>query len=189
LCPLSGIQYRCAEHRTAAHVSEGILILRSDQRTNSRLRPKFHSTPLCGHHDAGRPRCCSKAGRHDTSWKQRLSSIMANRPDNQSSSAPAVATTREGLIRHDKSASGLSAMRRSIWTGLRLPGFLIVRNTNLTGRSPKLRRSCPTSGDSRHNAFANDDPFDAAHERTRESLRCRSVVHRTTLAVILHRCL
>src|SRR5216683_3161757 len=52
LCPLSGIQYRCAEHRTAAHVSEGILILRSDQHTNSRLRPKFHSTPLCGHHDA-----------------------------------------------------------------------------------------------------------------------------------------
>ncbi len=122
-----------------------------------------------------RPRCRSKAVRHDTSWKQRLSSIMANRPDNQSSSAPAVATTREGLIRHDKSASGLSAMRRSIWTGLRLPGFLIVRNTNLTGRSPKLRRSCPTSGDSRPNAFANDDPFDAAHERTRESLRCRSV--------------
>src|ERR1019366_6300896 len=38
------------------------------------------------------------------------------------------------------------------------------------------------------NAFVNDDPFDAVHERTRGSLRCRSVVHRTTLAVILHRC-
>jgi hypothetical protein len=152
-------------------------MLRSDQCANLRLRPKLHSTPPPGimTPETCRPRCCSNAGRDDTSWKQRLSSIMANRPDNQSSSAPAVATTREGLIRHDKSASGLSAMRRSIWTGLRLPGFLIVRNTNLTGRSPKLRRSCPTSGDSRPNAFANDDPFDAAHERTRESLRCRSV--------------
>src|SRR2546430_7191202 len=38
------------------------------------------------------------------------------------------------------------------------------------------------------NAFVNDDPFDAVHERTRGSLRRRSVVHRTTLAVILHRC-
>src|SRR4029077_17443866 len=38
------------------------------------------------------------------------------------------------------------------------------------------------------NAFVNDDPFDAVHERTRASLRCRSVVHRTTLAVILHPC-
>ena len=131
-------------------------MLRSDQCANLRLRPKLHSTPPPGimTPETCRPRCCSNAGRDDTSWKQRLSSIMANRPDNQSSSAPAVATTREGLIRHDKSASGLSAMRRSIWTGLRLPGFLIVRNTNLTGRSPKLRRSCPTSGDSRPNAFA-----------------------------------
>ena len=38
------------------------------------------------------------------------------------------------------------------------------------------------------NAFVNDDPFDAVHERTRGSLRCRSVVHRTTLAVTLHPC-
>jgi hypothetical protein len=101
-------------------------MLRSDQCANLRLRPKLHSTPPPGimTPETCRPRCCSNAGRDDTSWKQRLSSIMANRPDNQSSSAPAVATTREGLIRHDKSASGLSAMRRSIWTGLRLARIL-----------------------------------------------------------------
>jgi hypothetical protein len=39
------------------------------------------------------------------------------------------------------------------------------------------------------NAFVNDHPFDAVHERTRGSLRRRSVVQRTTLAVKLHRCL
>jgi hypothetical protein len=38
------------------------------------------------------------------------------------------------------------------------------------------------------NAFVNDDPFDAVHERTRGSFRCQSVVHRTTLPVILHPC-
>src|SRR5229473_1661528 len=81
LCPLSGIQYRCAEHRTAAHVGEGILILRSDQRTNSRLRPKLHSTPPPGimTRERCRPRCCSKAGRHEPTRESLRSRSVVHR--------------------------------------------------------------------------------------------------------------
>jgi hypothetical protein len=38
------------------------------------------------------------------------------------------------------------------------------------------------------NAFVNNNPFYAEHEWTRGSLQRRSVVHCTTLAVVLHRC-
>jgi hypothetical protein len=37
------------------------------------------------------------------------------------------------------------------------------------------------------NAFVNDDSFDVVNERARGLLRRQSVVHRTTLAIILHR--
>src|ERR1700682_5928263 len=39
------------------------------------------------------------------------------------------------------------------------------------------------------NAFIDDDPFYAKHDRTRGLLQPRRVVHPTTLAVVLHRCL
>jgi hypothetical protein len=38
------------------------------------------------------------------------------------------------------------------------------------------------------NAFVNEHPFNAERERTRGSLRRRSVVQHTTLAIKLHRC-
>src|SRR5216684_2982678 len=55
----------------------------SGQRPNPRLRPKLHSMPLAGimTPETCRPRCCSRAGRHGTSWNPSPSSIMANRPD------------------------------------------------------------------------------------------------------------
>src|SRR5258706_7210744 len=96
----SRIQYRCAKHRTAAHVSEGILILRSDQRTNSRLRPKFHSTPLCGHHDAGEV-SAEVLLQSGPPWRKLDSepvSIVAIRPNNSRSQNLSIGSPPHGSL-------------------------------------------------------------------------------------------
>src|SRR5260370_617042 len=69
--------------RFDARHDERIPTLPSGQRPNPRLRPKFQSTPPAGimTPETCRPRCCSRAGRHGTSWNPSPSSIMANRPD------------------------------------------------------------------------------------------------------------
>src|SRR5260370_29860211 len=55
---------------------------------------------------------------------------------------------------------------------------------------PKAQGELPHGGGFPANPFVNDDPFDAFHERTRQSLRYRNMVHRATLAVLLlRRCL
>jgi hypothetical protein len=59
-----------------------------------------------------------------------------------------------------------SAERNPTVSGI--PGCSVTRNTNLIGRSPKRSQSCPTSG-FLANAFVNEHPFNAVHERTRGS--------------------
>ena len=129
-------------------------------------------------------------------WRQECPTLIHAQDGGRSGQIPEYGrlTGSRGRWRSCAALDPASAARNAhptVYRGSRYrhPGCSVARNTNLTGRSPKRSQSCPASGDSPANAFVNDHPFDAVHERTRGITPAseRGPTH-TRLAVKLNRC-
>jgi hypothetical protein len=86
-------------------------------------------------------------------------------------------------VQHSISRQQRRTQSNSVWN----PRVLGYQKYKLDRPLTQALAELPTSG-FLANAFVNDHPFNAVHERTRGSLRRRSVVQHTTLAIKLHRC-